>query len=128
MNNILAKREVAIPRPLEWFNRGADANGGRGSGREHCQQCLLSNRVDYIRLTLVQLVADLGIEAEEGRYSWEFFTGADEIFTTGSVQEIVPVTTLIGAEGEPLVIGQGLAGPITRTLLSAYRRKAGQKA
>jgi 4-amino-4-deoxychorismate lyase len=77
------------------------------------------------RAVVLELAAELGIEAEEGHYSWEVFSGADEIFTTGSVQEIVPVTTLVGSGDQSIVIGQGAAGPVTRALQSAYRRKAG---
>lgn len=77
------------------------------------------------RAVVLELAAELGIAAEEGHYSWEILTGADEIFTTGSVQEIVPVTTLIGPGDQSILIGQGTAGPVTRALLSAYRREAG---
>ncbi|MEC0259973.1 aminotransferase class IV [Paenibacillus lautus] len=142
MNNILAKRELAgYPSHSDGSTEGLmlTATGEVAEGIVSNVFFVKANRLytpdigtgilpGITRAVVLELAADLGIEAEEGRYSWEFFTGADEIFTTGSVQEILPVTTLIGAEGETLVIGQGLVGPITRTLLSAYRRKAGQKA
>ncbi|OME83855.1 MULTISPECIES: aminotransferase class IV [Paenibacillus] len=142
MNNILAKRELAeypshSDGPTEGLMLTAAGEVAEGivsnvffvkAGRLYTPDVSTGILPGITRAVVLELAADLGMEVEEGRYSWEFFTGADEIFTTGSVQEIVPVTTLIGAEGETLVIGQGLAGPITRTLLSAYRRKAGQKA
>lgn len=142
MNNILAKRELAgypghSNGSIEGLMLTAAGEVAEGivsnvffvkAGRLYTPDVGTGILPGITRAVVLELAADLGIEAEEGCYSWEFFTGADEIFTTGSVQEIVPVTTLIGAEDEILVIGQGLAGPITRTLLSAYRRKAGQKA
>lgn len=142
MNNILAKRELAeypshSDGPIEGLMLTAAGEVAEGivsnvffvkAGRLYTPDVSTGILPGITRAVVLELAADLGMEVEEGRYSWEFFTGADEIFTTGSVQEIVPVTTLIGAEGESLVIGQGLVGPITRTLLSAYRRKAGQKA
>lgn len=142
MNNILAKRELAgypghSDGSIEGLMLTAAGEVAESivsnvffvkAGRLYTPDVGTGILPGITRAVVLELAADLGIKAEEGRYSWEFFTGADEIFTTGSVQEIVPVTTLIGAEDETLVIGQGLAGPITRTLLSAYRRKAGQKA
>ncbi|WP_411552600.1 aminotransferase class IV [Paenibacillus lautus] len=139
MNNILAKRELArYPEPS-----GGPAEGLMLTPAGDVAEGIVSN-VFFVkkgrlytpdvgtgilpgitRAVVLELAADLGIEAEEGRYDWDVFTEADEIFTTGSVQEIVPVTTLIGVEGATLSIGQGVAGPITRALLYAYRRKAG---
>ncbi|MGW8826628.1 aminotransferase class IV [Paenibacillus lautus] len=139
MNNILAKRELArYPEPsggpaegLMLTSAGDVAEGIVSNvffvkkGRLYTPDVGTGILPGITRAVVLELAADLGIEAEEGRYDWDVFTGADEIFTTGSVQEIVPVTTLIGVEGEALTIGQGVAGPITRTLLYAYRRKAG---
>ncbi|WP_433937927.1 aminotransferase class IV [Paenibacillus lautus] len=139
MNNILAKRELArYPEPsggpaegLMLTSAGDVAEGIVSNvffvmkGRLYTPDVGTGILPGITRAVVLELAADLGIEAEEGRYDWDVFAGADEIFTTGSVQEIVPVTTLIGVEGEALTIGQGVAGSITRTLLYAYRRKAG---
>ncbi|MGY5340899.1 aminotransferase class IV [Paenibacillus glucanolyticus] len=139
MNNILAKRELerypAHPGgPAEglMLTAGGDVAEGIVSNvffvkEGHLYTPDISTGIlpGITRAVVLELAAELGIEAEEGHYSWEVFSGADEIFTTGSVQEIVPVTTLIGSGDQSIVIGQGAAGPVTRALQSAYRRKAG---
>ena len=45
--------------------------------------------------------------------------GADEAFLTSTTREIVPIVQV-----DDKKIGTGVPGPITRTLLEAYRRKA----
>ncbi|KOR75813.1 aminotransferase class IV [Paenibacillus solani] len=139
MNNILAKRELSgyasrSDEPEEGLMLTAAGEVAEGivsnvffvkAGRLFTPELGIGILPGITRSVVLELAMDLGIEAEEGRYSWDVLTEADEIFTTGSVQEIVPITTLIGTEGQTLRIGQGIAGPLTRLLLSAYRRKAG---
>ena len=77
------------------------------------------------RAVVLELADELGIPAREGRYGWEDLQQADEIFTTGSVQEIMPITRLLESGKEQLVIGDGQAGSLSQALLKAYRQKAG---
>lgn len=77
------------------------------------------------RALVLELAQTLDIAIEEGRYTWNMLTRADEIFTTGSVQELMPVTRLLKAGEEPVIVGNGLVGPITECLIKAYRQKAG---
>jgi 4-amino-4-deoxychorismate lyase len=56
---------------------------------------------------------------------WEDLQQADEIFLTGSVAELVPVTTLRDLSGTETTISNGRIGPVTAVLLRMYREKAG---
>lgn len=77
------------------------------------------------RAVVLELADELGIPAREGRYGWGDLQQAEEIFTTGSVQEIMPITRLLEDGKEQQVIGGRHAGPLTLALLKAYRQKAG---
>lgn len=139
MNNILAKRELSgyasrSGEPEEGLMLTAAGEVAEGivsnvffvkAGRLFTPEVGIGILPGITRSVVLELAVELGIEAEEGRYGWDVLTEADEIFTTGSVQEIVPVTSLIGLEDKAISIGQGSVGPVTRTLMSAYRRKAG---
>lgn len=139
MNNVMAKRELDKRNAVT----GAQAEGLMLTADGDVAEGIVSN-VFFVRrnrlytpevgtgalpgitrAVVLELAGELGIETEEGRYPWEALLEADEVFTTGSVQEIVPVTTLIDPRGAYNRVGSGSAGPITRTLLQAYRKKAG---
>lgn len=82
------------------------------------------------RAMVLELAAEQGIAAEEGRYTWDELLAADEVFLTNSIQELVPVTELV-EPGQPggqatlrRTIGSGQIGPMTRLLLGEYREKA----
>jgi len=70
------------------------------------------------RVTL-ELARAGGRQAREGDFSLFDFYSADEVFTTGTVQELVPVVEIDGR-----TIGSGQLGPVTAALLAAYRRLA----
>jgi len=78
-------------------------------------------------LTL-ELARSLGYRTREGFYTIEELLEADEVWLTGSVQEIVPVTRIVEADGTAHTIGDGLAGPAARALLAAYRAEARRSA
>jgi branched-chain amino acid aminotransferase len=69
---------------------------------------------------VLRLAAQLGVPAEEAPLRPEDLEGADELFLTSTVREVVPVTRL-GA----LAIGSGRPGPLTARLHHAFRRVAG---
>ncbi|KIL39382.1 hypothetical protein SD70_20175 [Gordoniibacillus kamchatkensis] len=92
------------------------------------------------------------LRTEEGLYTWQDLLAADEVFVTNSVQELVPVTSLIDEHGCCHVVGggrnaasvdgfeagassgghaagtagcsRGDPGPITGRLLQLYRKEA----
>jgi branched-chain amino acid aminotransferase len=63
------------------------------------------------RATVLELAADAGITCREGDYSLTELYNADELFVTGTMGGIAPVTRLDGR-----VIGPGAPGPVTATL------------
>ncbi|MGG4142082.1 aminotransferase class IV [Paenibacillus algorifonticola] len=162
MNNIIAKRELAAS------NASPGAEGLMLSGAGLLTEGIVSNlfftqdgvirtpAVDtgilpgITRERVMELARAAGFQVEEGHYSWNQLLGADEIWLTGSVQELVPVTRLSGTDGTLVKVGKEagagsgvgygkarngamlepeaeagkagtVAGPITRQLLKAYR-------
>ncbi|OAX45653.1 Branched-chain-amino-acid aminotransferase [Paenibacillus sp. AD87] len=77
------------------------------------------------RAVVLELAVHQGIPCQEGLFPWEELLQADEIFLTGSVAELVPVTTLRDQDGTETVISSGHIGPVTEALLGMYRQKAG---
>ena len=58
-----------------------------------------------------------GVEVREATLRDEDLFGAQEAFLTGTTREIVPIVRV-----NERVIGNGRPGPVTRTLLDAFRR------
>jgi 4-amino-4-deoxychorismate lyase len=73
------------------------------------------------RALTLELARSLGYRTEEGYYTIEDLLRADEVWLTGSVQELVPVTRITAADGTARTVGDALAGPVTRALHAAYR-------
>jgi branched-chain amino acid aminotransferase len=72
------------------------------------------------RGVVLRLARELGVPAEETPLRPEDLEGADEVFLTSTIREIVPVTRL----GDRAV-GPGRPGPVTHRLHRAFRRLAG---
>ncbi len=68
------------------------------------------------RGTVLVLAKELGIPNEVRRVSLAEFHAAEEVFTTGTMGELTPVTNIDGR-----VIGTGLRGEITKRLQDAYK-------
>ncbi|MBR5414346.1 MAG: branched-chain-amino-acid transaminase [Thermoguttaceae bacterium] len=68
------------------------------------------------RNAVLEVAAELGIEAKQQNFTRHDVYVAEECFLTGSAAEVIPVTELDGR-----VIGSGKAGPITTKILAAYR-------
>jgi len=133
MNGILGRRELSgIP--------GAQGAEGLMLTREgHIAEGIVSNlffaksgklytpTIDtgilpgITRAFVLELAVKMGIEAEEGIYTLEDLKQADEIFLTGSVQEIVPVRLLRESDAAEAMIGKGCPGPLTLKLTEQYR-------
>jgi branched-chain amino acid aminotransferase len=68
------------------------------------------------RVIVFELAAQIGIKIKEVNCRLPDLSHADEVFLTNSLIEIMPVTVF---DGQP--IGNGKPGPITRSLMKAYR-------
>ncbi len=86
----------------------------------HADSCLPG----ITRGRVLGLCRDDGIPARETRLSLTEFWTADEVFTTGTIGELTPVTEIDGRS-----IGAGSPGPVTRRLSALYAahvRRAGE--
>ena len=68
------------------------------------------------RDTVIQMAHENGFPLEEGRWPIEALEKADEMFLTGTIKQLMPVTRLDGKN-----IGDGKPGPITRRLMNLYQ-------
>jgi len=68
------------------------------------------------RGTVLELAKELDIPAEVRRLSLAEFHSADEVFTTGTMGGLTPVTKIDGR-----VIGGGKPGPVTLRLQHVYK-------
>ncbi|CAM3100098.1 aminodeoxychorismate lyase [Paenibacillus sediminis] len=139
MNNILAKREL-----LESLQAAsAQAEGLFLTEKGYLAEGIVSNlffvKQDRLytpaiengilpgitRAFVIQLARELGIKIAEGNYTWDHLVHADEAFITSSIQEVVPITSLIDTDGAIYKVNSGTVGPVTSQLLNLYRKKAG---
>lgn len=72
------------------------------------------------RDTLLAAAAAEGIDVREGAYRRDRLAAADEVFTSSSVREVMPVVRLDGA-----AVGNGTPGPLAARMQAALRRAAG---
>lgn len=68
------------------------------------------------RQAILQLAGELGLQAHEADLTTFDLYTADEVFVTGTLTEVVPVTMIDGRS-----IGDGVAGVITKRLLTGLR-------
>ena len=73
------------------------------------------------RAHVITLAAELGYRVEEGWYPLADVVTADEVFSSSSVRELMPLVMLDGCP-----IGAGCPGKATLELQAALRRAAGQ--
>lgn len=142
MNNILAKRELMQYK----LAVQSQAEGLMLTKQGHLAEGIVSNlffitkgvlytpdlRTGILpgitREVVLEAAGDLGIPVVEGLFSTQQLSQADEIFMTSSIQELIPITALLGfPEGEVIQVQNGQMGPNTRRLLDLYRKKAGRK-
>jgi 4-amino-4-deoxychorismate lyase len=133
MNNIIAKRELVAS------GASAGAEGLMLSREGWLAEGIVSNLFflkdnvihtpsiatgilpGITRGRVLELAQEAGYWTEEGLYGWEHLMGAEEIWLTNSVQELIPVTVLTDTRGTSLQVSGGEAGTVTRQLLSIYR-------
>lgn len=139
MNNILAKRELssdpeAVRLHAEGLMLNADGYLSEGivsnvffakNGKIHTPDTACGLLPGITRGLVLELASGAGISCEEGFYNWEDLRQADEVWLTTSIQELVPVTSLIDPNGTVLIIGEGRIGPLTDILLRLYRQQTG---
>ncbi len=127
--NVLAvheAREKGAHEALLLDERGAVTEGSSsnvfaGRGGKVATPPLAAGILEGVtRGVVLRLARDAGVLAEEAPLRPEDLEGADEVFITSTVREIVPVTRL----GDRAV-GTGRPGPVTRRLHDAFRRRAG---
>ena len=66
---------------------------------------------------VIRIARENGIPLEEGVWPIEILDKADEMFLTGTVKHLIPVTRFDGK-----IIGDGKPGTITRSLMHFYER------
>ena len=73
------------------------------------------------REVVMELADKLSIGVTEGTVGMAIIRQCDEAFLTGSVMEIMPLTSVSDKSGRTVIIGSGKSGPITLKLMAAYR-------
>jgi 4-amino-4-deoxychorismate lyase len=138
MNNIMAKQELveypwAIGAEGLFLNEaGAVAEGIVSNvffirqGRGYTPQLSTGILPGITRQLVLDLAEGMNLPMEQGLYSWQELTEADEIFLTNSIQEIVPVNVIYDLKGTPYPISNGKIGRVTQELLGRYRHLANQ--
>ncbi|MDO3412883.1 aminotransferase class IV [Saccharibacillus sp. CPCC 101409] len=133
MNGILARRELgAIPgaegaEGLMLTREGFAAEGivsnffFAAGGRLYTPAVETGILPGITRAFVLELASRLGVETAEGFYTPDDLSGAEEMFLTGSVQEIVPVHRWRQPDGTTFVVGNGRPGPLTLRLMREYR-------
>ena len=69
------------------------------------------------RLSVMEIIRDLGYELQVTRLSVDDLMNADEAFVTGTAAEVVPI-----AQVDAKIIGAGRCGPITLKVQEEYMR------
>ncbi len=132
MNNILAMREAHERGVFEALLLNADGEVAEGASSnvfavqrgELCTPPLEAGILEGItRALTIEIAEARGIPAIVRPLRPDDLHGADELFITSSTKELLPVWAL---DGDP--VGGGKPGPITRSLLSAYRDYAARTA
>lgn len=128
LNNILAKIEAnraGVPEALMLNHDGivAECTGDNifivKDGVLYTPPIHIGILDGITRRTIIDLAKDMGIEVYEKEFTLFNVYNADECFLTGTAAEAIAVTNVDGR-----VIGNGVAGPITKKLLEAFQKYA----
>jgi branched-chain amino acid aminotransferase len=122
-NSILALQEVAqagydeaLLLDLEGFvAEGSGENIFIVRGGKILTPDLTSALEGITRDTILQLIAELGLEVQEKRITRDEIYIADEAFFTGTAAEVTPIREL-----DDRTIGRGERGPVTERLQTLY--------
>ena len=78
------------------------------------------------RTSLLEMARDAGLKTAVGPITKEEFLHADEAFFSGTAVEMIPITRVVdasvaGAAKKEFAIGGGKIGPVTQSLIKAFR-------
>ena len=135
MNNIIAKRELLAlgeatvigAEGLMLTNNGYIAEGIVSNLFFVKDETIYTPHLDtgilpgITREFVMQLAKQQGFTVEEGRYTFTQLWEASEIWMTNSIQELIPITSLLDAAGHTKQISEGVAGHYCHQLAAAYR-------
>jgi branched-chain amino acid aminotransferase len=132
LNNVLAKMEAdklgaqdaVMVNPWGFLTEGTTSNlffVREGHILTPSLDCGILSGIT--RLLVIELAKENGFHVEEGKWPGEELSTADEIFLTGTLKKIMPVSHL---DGRP--VGLGKPGPITLNLLRLYEDLLTKKA
>lgn len=63
----------------------------------------------------MQLAQENGISVEEGSLPVEALISADEVFITGTIKRVMPVTRI-----DNKIVGEGRPGPLSQKMMRLY--------
>ena len=124
MNSQLIRMEASINGFAEGIALDSDGHVSEGSGMNIF---LVHDRTLYTpplatsilpgitRDTVMKLAADLNIPAKEAVIPREMLYVADEVFFAGTAVEVTPIRSV-----DKIVVGKGVAGPITRQIQQEF--------
>jgi 4-amino-4-deoxychorismate lyase len=134
MNNILAKQEMAnYPWAAQaegiFINKDGFLAEGVVSNLFWIKDGILRTpSIDtgilpgITRQYVLQIAKSFGLGIEEGHWRWSQLELADEVFTTNSIQEIVPANGFFDQKGQFTPFGRPFeVGCVTSKLMSNYR-------
>jgi branched-chain amino acid aminotransferase len=128
LQNVLALKEARASGAYEAFlldergfvTEGSSSNVFAVRGGRVVTPPLAAGILEGVtRGVVLRLAGELGIDAEEAPLRAEELEGADEVFLTSTIREIVPVARLGRAQ-----VGAGRPGPVTSRLHQAFRARA----
>ena len=131
INNLLAVREAQAKKaaePLMLNERGDVAEGASANVFIVAKGALVTPPLNdgilpgVTRELVLERAAELGIEARQQSIRVPDLLAAEEAFITSTLKEVMPIASV---DGSP--IGHGKPGPVTRKLLEAYRKYAGNR-
>src|SRR6516164_1608464 len=124
MNSQLIRMEASINGFAEGIALDSDGHVSEGSGMNiflahdgtlYTPPLATSTLPSITRDTVMKLAADLNISAREAVITREMLYVADEVFFAGTAVEVTPIRSV-----DKIVVGKGVAGPITRQLQQEF--------
>ncbi|HKE09709.1 MAG TPA: branched-chain amino acid transaminase [Candidatus Acidoferrum sp.] len=124
MNSQLIRMEASINGFAEGIALDSDGHVSEGSGMNiflvhdgtlYTPPLATSILPGITRDTVMKLAADLNIPAKEAVIPREMLYVANEVFFVGTAVEVTPIRSV-----DKIVVGKGVAGPITRQLQQEF--------
>ena len=124
MNSQLIRMEASINGFAEGIALDSDGHVSEGSGMNiflvhdgtlYTPPLATSILPGITRDTVMKLAADLNIPAKEAVIPREMLYIADEVFFVGTAVEVTPIRSV-----DKIVVGKGVAGPVTRLLQQEF--------